>query len=552
MTAWRSYIRSKLAAAKVFVLQKSDPALLLFLLTITNYRFSLKILALVAIYIYRPDFKFRKCGVIYFYAGIIVLSLFHLLVVSGDLSYDHSMVVLGGCLLWLACGLAFHQLMLSVEANPVTRTANTLRLLTLINLAASLFDLAKIMLATHALNPYNQISPPPYGISSGDLIGGVFGEMHLVNMSISFMLLLFFLYQRDLTFSLLCLLPFLLTGSNFGSLLLLAALALIFVVKNDKLMRYYVLFYAALVFIFYVKVTPDNFNYLYLSLTKLKAQTEARKPKQAPQKKQLVKNPDGLPWIGQPKSAEELKNEKIWKYIQYKYGRQTTVNNDSLFRLKEKFYDTQKKRKVDRTIYAFHVKDSLATAKNSDKRFEYGHLKKFDFAKRSGKLISFEQTKDYLLGDWRHFLFGAGLGSFSSRLAYITSGIVDDSRILMALPRYEHPAFTNNHKAIFKYLLYLDDAYHSVTNLPFSWYNELLGEYGLIGLLLFIFCYLGFFLKRFRLLHLGKLILALMLVLFLFDYWYQRLSVMLIFELILLLDLKINAVKQAPAERHEA
>lgn len=150
------------------------------------------------------------------------------------------------------------------------------------------------------------------------------------------------------------------------------------------------------------------------------------------------------------------------------------------------------------------------------------------------------QTRDYLLSSYKNFLFGAGIGGFSSRLAFISSKIVTDSRILMALPKYENGAFTSNHKAIFKYLLFLDDEYHSITNLPFCWYNELLGEYGLLGLILFVVFYLGFFYKRIRLLTFGRLLLALMFLFFLFDYWYERLSVMVLFELLILLNIKIS------------
>ena len=192
----------------------------------------------------------------------------------------------------------------------------------------------------------------------------------------------------------------------------------------------------------------------------------------------------------------------------------------------------------------FYLKDSLQKAKSAKQFFEYGRLKKFDLDKEAGKIISFRQTANYLRSGPGALFFGAGAGSFSSRQAFITSGIVEDSRLLMKLPHYETSEFKNNHEAIFKYLMYRDDETHSITNLPFCWYNQMLGEYGLFGALVFVVFYCGYFLKRFRLLSYGKLLLPAMLMFFLFDYWYERLSVVIVFEILMLLDLKIKAQEE--------
>ncbi|MES2131310.1 MAG: hypothetical protein V4506_03115 [Bacteroidota bacterium] len=514
------------------VLKKADPIFLLFILLITNYRFSLKIIAIIAIYIYRPNFKFKKSGVIYFYIGIIVLAIFNLLVINNNLHYNYIMVVLSGCLIWAACLLVFHQLVLFIELNTVDKIINSIKILVFLNFLCSLYDLFKIMIITHTLNPYTLISPPPYGISSGDLIGGVYGEMHLVNMTISSMMLIFFLYQKNFVYILFSIIPLLLTGSNFGTLISIASLGYIFIIKNENITRYYIAFSIAIVLVFYIKVTPENLSYLKNSLTKITHQVEHK-----PKVKVAVSDSNQPP----QKSAEDIKIEKINNYSAYKYGK--NFNNDTVYHLKQAYIQQQQKLLRDKEDYTHYVKDSIKKAKEKDKRFEYGKLKKFDFNSKSGKLISFMQTKDLLQSNWKYFLFGAGLGSFSSRLAFITSGIVDDSRVLMRIPKYENPLFANNHEAIFRYLLFLDDEYHSVTNLPFCWYNELLGEYGIIGLILFSLFYLGFFIKKIRLLTFGKLLLVTILIFFLFDYWYQRLSVMVLFELLMLLDIKIQSEK---------
>jgi hypothetical protein len=69
-------------------------------------------------------------------------------------------------------------------------------------------------------------------------------------------------------------------------------------------------------------------------------------------------------------------------------------------------------------------------------------------------------------------------------------------------------------------------------------YDQLVAEYGLIGLAAFMICYLGFFAKHYKHLTYGLPILLLMLAVLFIDYWFEQLSVMVFFELLLLLNIK--------------
>jgi hypothetical protein len=81
-------------------------------------------------------------------------------------------------------------------------------------------------------------------------------------------------------------------------------------------------------------------------------------------------------------------------------------------------------------------------------------------------------------------------------------------------------------------------AEHSTLNAPNSVANQLLGEYGFVGVLLFLVFYLWYFLKRYKYLTYGRIILPLMMVFLMTDYWFENLSVMIIFEAMILLDLQ--------------
>ena len=67
-----------------------------------------------------------------------------------------------------------------------------------------------------------------------------------------------------------------------------------------------------------------------------------------------------------------------------------------------------------------------------------------------------------------------------------------------------------------------------------------MSEYGAAGLLAFLLFYLGFFLKQYKQLSYGIPLLLLMSGLFFMEYWFEQLSVTILFELLLFLNIKEN------------
>lgn len=527
-------------ALKNFVLTKSDPVLLSFLLFILNYRISFKILAIAALYFFKPKIKFNRDGVTLFYFSMIFLSFFNLVFIHRDYSYQHVVTVLAGMLIWLCCLLTYYQIRFAVNNNQPFKITNTLKILTLINLAVTCYDYLKVVFITGTINPFTQISPPPYGVSSGDLIGGVFGDIHLVNTIISCFLVLFFMYRKCVGYSIASLLPFLLTGSNLGTLILFAVLLYVLVLKKGAIYKTIALSLMCGIVLFYLKITPDNKNYMLKVLTKAGEYFSKQQPKTYLANAPLISNNNDL----KPKKVY-TKDELVAMYISYLIKTKKITQKNAITKPDEgvikkltAYKLTNEKQNQKRSDYVFARKDSVARAKENNPLFEYGKLKKYNLDSVSGKIVSFKQTKNYLQSNWQVALFGAGVGSFSSRQAFINSGIVGDSRILTALPQYETREFKQNHKSIFKYLMYQDDETHSITNLPFCWYNQVFGEYGIIGFLSFAIFYFGFFIKKLPRLSYGKLLLICVFGFLFFDYWYERLSVMVLFELLMLIDLK--------------
>ncbi len=523
--------------------RRPDLVLLVFLLLMMNYRFSLKIIALAVVFILRPRINYKPDKIVWFYLLITALGLGNFVFINSDYSQGRLMLTLAGALIWLGCLMSYLQVRDMVQKTPTVLLGEKLRWFTLVNLFFSLIDLVKIMLATGVVNPFTQESPPPYGISSGDLIGGVFGEMHLVNTVVSGLLLLYFLHYRNPLFAFFSLIPFLLTGSNLATLILLAAMLYFIFTRQDKLLKCYTICTLMLFVVFYVKITPTNFSYMNRVISeKIKiialpvsapAVTASNVPDQGP----VTPNRRAV----QEKTKDQLIHEYIAWYRRSHPSLQAPADDHQILVSSIRKNQERSERQTHAVILrVIHHRDSITELKKQSAFFEYGELQKFNLGEKSGKVISFQQSLSYISGSWQYFLFGGGPGSFSSRLAFIASGIVADSRILTLLPFYETKAFSTNHKAIFKYLMYLDDATHSVSNLPFTWYNTLVSEYGLTGMFLFIFFYAGFFIRQWSLMGIGRVIFICMVAFLFFDYWFERLSVMIFFETLVLIVLKLR------------
>ncbi|MEN0055567.1 MAG: hypothetical protein AAGC65_17955, partial [Mucilaginibacter sp.] len=106
--------------------------------------------------------------------------------------------------------------------------------------------------------------------------------------------------------------------------------------------------------------------------------------------------------------------------------------------------------------------------------------------------------------------------------------------------------FLVNHLDLYLNYFSKSSGSHSLTNSPFSVYDQILAEYGLIGLLVFSIYYLGFFAKHYQKLTYGIPILFLMMAVLFTDYWFEQLSVMVFFELLLLLNIKETQTLEAP------
>jgi len=164
-----------------------------------------------------------------------------------------------------------------------------------------------------------------------------------------------------------------------------------------------------------------------------------------------------------------------------------------------------------------------------------GYVKHILTDKITSKTVSFKQTLAHWTDHPINFVFGAGGGKFSSRAAFITAG-----EYVSWYPKnieYKSSAFKNNHFSLWNNEILSKSFKDGTSNQPFSFYNKIIGEYGLFGMLLFVL-FLFYYIKHYKILTYGKILLPLLLVYFLLDYWFEYFSVIIFFELFLFLDIK--------------
>ncbi len=469
-----------------------DWLLLIFLVLFTNQAIlSLKIIALIVIYFFRPNFKFGSNRIPKFF-WIIILISFANLFINLDFSKNYLIAFAVGNLFWVLCFLAYHQFKLSLEKYGTGAVSRTLQLFTLLNFAACLYQLIQIMILTGKLNPYKGLGFP-YGMSTGDHIYGIFMGNAYNNLMVSALLTMFFIFRKNILFTGISTICMLLVFGNAGIIIFFAVLICILVLSirygrgNEPLLiknflpgKGNLLFILYLFFgtvVFYSLVSPENIKYTFERL--------------------MMRN--------------------------------TAMAN----RMNGNEYE---KAKLKQTIY---INDSSDWAWKKDLTRRYvEHFK--------GKKLSIVETNDYLLHSMKSFLIGAGTTNFSSLTAQRMSGL-DSSRIFtQVLPFYCSPLYGANHRLI--HIMRLSDKpeYLSQTNnWPNSVYNQILGEYGIIGGLIFILFYFGYYFKGRRYWSYGLWITLLIIAFSFFDYMFEPLCVMIFYELLMEVDIMANKERLA-------
>jgi hypothetical protein len=200
--------------------------------------------------------------------------------------------------------------------------------------------------------------------------------------------------------------------------------------------------------------------------------------------------------------------------------------------------------KADINTAPYQHKSILTPTEENMNEFIRKHSKELtlstapDFSsKLPGKVIALKQTWDFFKQNPIKIITGTGIGNFSSKLAFKTTGL----NIAGGYPEkysYLNSAFVSNHLDLYLSYFTKEDGRHSIVNNPNSVYDQLLSEYGLLGLGAFFIFYLGFFIKKIKTAAYGIPLIIFLSAIFFVDYWFEQLSIVVFFELLFFLNLK--------------
>lgn len=470
------------------MMQRVDWPLLLFLILFLNVKLYVKVAAvMLAFFYHRKTLRLRDIRQhkwLGFYGVMLLLAAIHLLFSSSSLSTPALLSFALGAIYWLLAMAAAWSVFLFVQRQQdKQRLHDTATLFFLLNALTILMIFAGICWKTGTINPYTyEGEHRKYFISTGDFINGISFDGSVTAALISAFGVLYFLYRDRKGYSLLCLTAALLSGSNFIDILLVGIMLFAFCFHTNRIQKSMVVVYLLLITVFWAKISPQNQQYTEQLLSRVNAT-------------HVYDAPTPLP------------HPRMTDFVEKK----TTIERE------KKLYTFMD------TLYPPARKDSLA-----------GLYKGWN---RSGRWIAWQELTEHYKHHPAQLLLGAGMGNFSSRLAFKTAAL-DINGGYPARERYINDLFRDNYLYLYLYYHTRDEGQHSVINKPDSVYGQLLGEYGLAGICCFLLFYVGFFVKRVRLLSYGLPLLLLMGASFFTEYWFEQLSVVVLFEFLMLLDRK--------------
>ena len=522
-----------------------DWKLLLFLVLFLNVKLVVKLAAIALIYLlqfnFKLDFKIRNSRLPIFYLAVIGIAIFNLILTAGFTNINYTIAFLTGTFFWTLCILAMHQLKLCVEQSSEAVIHRTIIAYFLLNALISISTYVIIVIKTGAINPYlYQGEYQKYFIGTGDYIKGISFDTSTTNAVLNGFGVIYFLSKKNVKMMMLCMIILLMTGSNITNFLLAAVLLLMFIFRTDRDQKSLVFVCLLLLVIFLAKVSPQNNSYVSTYLGNI-INSEDKKP--------TVENLSPITLRPDNTLTAEERNEKI-----------ATLYLDSLYRLlndKENKVIVHPAALVQKTEIPtadinsapYQHKSIITPVEDNMKQFIQLHSNELTLStnenyhsKLPGKIIAYKQTFDFFKQNPLKIISGTGTGNFSSKLAFKTTGL----NIAGGYPQqfiYINEPFLKHHLDLYLSYFTKPDGFHSIANNPNSVYDQLLSEYGLLGLSAFIIFYLGFFLKNFKKLSYGIPLIFFLSGIFFADYWFEQLSIVVFFELLLFLNMKEEAGK---------
>ena len=527
--------------------KKVDWPLLLFLVLVLNVKLIIKAACILLFLFFKRKELLRKeywkQSFIWFYISLILISTINLLLSPDTFSINYFILFLAGTGFWLLCTGASLINSQFTQSTSVEKLNYTLTVFFIANIVITLGQFFYIMWDAGDINPYTyQGMYQKYFISTGDRLTGISFDVSTTNAIIHSFAVIWFLNRRKMLLVLVSMIAMLLTASNFINLLLGATLLFLFIFqssRNQKSIIIICLFFTAL---FLIRISPQNNQYAGNKLFGNKGhprdvtQVLPGKDNTDPKKEIATKYLDSLASI---KNAVTLKKENS---ITRESISQTALTKPALPKANIHSEPYQRKKdtsQLQKQLLAFAEKNIVTPLPGTHKPGAKA---------KPGKLIALEQTITYFKKHPVQLITGTGIGNFSSRLAFRATGL----QIAGGYPKkyvYTNPAFLSNHLALHLSYFSGDAEKHSLINSPDSVADQLVSEYGIAGIVAFILFYFTFFFKLSLKERAGFPLLIFSCGCLLVGYWFEQLSIMILFELLMLMHRKEQ--KETVGHEHE-
>ncbi len=531
--------------------RKVNWTLLLFLALFLNVKMAIKIAALVVlVLIFRKKLtgnKFLQQKFAWFYFSMIAIALLNLLISISSVSTNYLVATITGMGFWIMCVVAAALNFRFVNDTNTAKLHTTVSLFFILNAIFTICQLIWFMWDAGSINPYTyQGMNQKYFIGTGDLLRGITFDVSTTNALLNAIAVLYFLDRRKIYWLLLCMATMLLTASNFTNVSLFVVLFLLFIFQSDRNQKSIIIVCLLMFITFLAKISPQNKHYLTYVWQKLADQKiDTILPVTTPPL--LSRLPDSV------LNTEEKKKKIATLYLDSVYNSQpgkrkeAASSGDEINELPVTITTLRAKPSIPKanihTEPYQRKRDTSAFRKNLI-AFGVFNIPAFDTSLRNtqkkqlpGKLIALQQTLHFIKAHPFKFLTGAGIGQFSSKLAFRTTGL----QFAGGYPHsfaYINNDFRDNHLNLHLNYFSKDTEVHSLMNSPDSVYDQLLAEYGITGLISFLVFYTGYFLKNGGRKNYGMPLLLLFAGAMAIGYWYEQLSIIIIFELLMLINRK--------------
>ncbi|HMK04833.1 MAG TPA: hypothetical protein VK489_11600 [Ferruginibacter sp.] len=520
--------------------------LLVFLLLVLNVKLVVKIAAvLLIVVINRKSIsgkEFFKQRYLFFYFGLICIGLINLLLQFSNTSTTYLATVVMGTSFWMMSALIAYLLYKIIQKGDAVKLHNTVTVFFVLHVAVIFINLLQIMIETGSVNPYTYKGlNAKYYISTGDFITGITFDAPVTTAFICVFGILYFLYRKQFLLSLAGMAALLVMASNFANLILFGVFVFAFIFNSSRVQKSFIVIYTVMLVVFMAKLSPQNNEHVGRIFYRVIDKPYDLPPVKVLTLSELKKAPDSI----------LTPAEKKQRYARNYIDSMNAIRLGSDFKEPENIFAkraafTGNNSIKDPAFYQFKESPGIKEKINRYARFldqvyseqqqdSLGQL--YNWKKSPGKWIAGKELFRFLENNPAKIFLGGGMANFSSRLAFKATLLNIAGRYPEKL-EYVNPDFLYNHLFIYLYYHSQEQSKHEASNTPDAVYYQVMGEYGIIGLLLLLGLYFGFFLRHTRKMSFGLPIILVLAGAFFAEYWFEQFSVVVLFELLFFLDMK--------------